>query len=885
MMLLWLAGLLRRQPARLLGAALGVATTVAMLACLGTFLTQSQATMTARAVRGVAVDWQVQVQPDTDPKAIAQLVGATPGVRLSTPVGFAQTTGLSALTGDTTQTTGPGVVLGLPADYPALFPGQIRRLVGADSGVLLAQQTAANLHVTLGDIVTVGRADLSSFPVTVAGIVDLPQANSLFQKVGAPPGSQPAAPPDNVLILPEAQWHAMFDPLATRTDLVSTQIHVLRDHVLPSSPAVAYSTATAAARNLEARSGGGATVADNLGAALAAARSDAAYAQILFLFLGVPGAILAAAITSTVAAASADRRRREQALLRARGASARQLLRLAAAEAGLIGTAGALLGLLAAAGTGYLAFGSMRFGATTSAAVGWSAAAAATGVALTVVTVLLPARRDLLGTTVATGRAVVTAPRYPAWARYGLDALALLGAWLVFAAAGRSGYQLVLAPEGVPTISVSYWALAGPGLLWVGAALLTWRLGDLILGRGRRVIARLLRPMTGPPATIIANGLSRQRRPLIRAIVLLALALAFAASTATFNATYSRQAEADAQLTNGADVSVTPVPGTALSPEAVAALAQVPGVASVEPLQHRFAYIGADMQDLFGVRPDTVGRVSALQDSYFPGSTATDAMAVLAAKPDSILVSAETVKDFRLRPGDPITLRLTDSGNHQPKKIEFHYAGVVAEFPTAPKDSFFVANATYVAQQTGSDAIGTFLLDTHGVSTTAVAEHLRAQLGVSATVTDIATVRGTVGSSLTSIDLTGLTRVELSFAALLAVCAGGLVLALGLAERRRTFAVLTALGATPRQLRDVVFSEAAALTAGGLIAGAATGSVLSLMLVKILTGVFDPPPSSIAVPWAYLLTVLVLTVTALAVVSALTARAAQRPAIAILREL
>ena len=65
----------------------------------------------------------------------------------------------------------------------------------------------------------------------------------------------------------------------------------------------------------------------------------------------------------------------------------------------------------------------------------------------------------------------------------------MIGAVLVFAATSRNGYQLVLAPEGVPTISVSYWALAGPALLWLGAGLLVWRLVDLLLGRGRPVLA------------------------------------------------------------------------------------------------------------------------------------------------------------------------------------------------------------------------------------------------------------------------------------------------------------------------------------------------------------------------------------------------------------
>src|SRR6201999_1010928 len=180
----------------------------------------------------------------------------------------------------------------------------------------------------------------------------------------------------------------------------------------------------------------------------------------------------------------------------------------------------------------------------------------------------------------------------------------------------------------------------------------TWRLADLLLGRGRSLLARVLRPVTGRLGPTIANGMSRQRRPLVRAIVMLALALAFAASTATFNATYQAQAEVDAQLTNGADVAVTEPPGSAVPPDAGTKIAAIPGVRTVEPLQHRFAYIGADLQDLYGVDPASISNVTALRDNYFQGGTAQQLMHELAARPDSVLVSAETVKDFQLVPGD-----------------------------------------------------------------------------------------------------------------------------------------------------------------------------------------------------------------------------------------
>lgn len=356
--------------------------------------------------------------------------------------------------------------------------------------------------------------------------------------------------------------------------------------------------------------------------------------------------------------------------------------------------------------------------------------------------------------------------------------------------------------------------------------------------------------------------------PLVNATVLLAIAIAFAVCTATFTATYRQQAETDAQLTNGADITVTTASAAPLAPDTATQIAHATGVRAVEPMIHRFASIGADLQDLYGIHPATITRATALFDSYFPHTTATAALQALAANPDSILVSAETVRDFQLQVGDPITLRLTDSRTNQLRPVIFRYIGVVNEFPTAPKDSFFVANADYLVAQTGAGGPNVLLVDTGGRDTAALAGHLRDVVGNSATVTDIATVRNSVGSSLTAVDLSGLTRIELSFALILAVSAGALVLGLGLAERRRTYALLTMLGARAHHLRAMVFSETGVVTATGVLAGAAFGWVLSVMLVKVLRSVFDPAPDAVAIPWLYIGGLAVVTIGTLAAVSA-----------------
>ncbi len=885
-MIFWLGGLIKRRPGRLIGAALGTALAVSLLASIGIFLSSSKGVMTKRAASSVAVDWQVETQRNADPKAVYDRVVAFRGLTSATSVNFGRTTGFSLTTGDTTQTTGAGVVLGLGDAYANNFPDALRPLAGSTTGVLLAQQTAANLHASVGDTITFGRVGFPDSRVRVDGIVDLPAADSLFQPVGAPTGSQPQAPPDNVLLVPLQQWHAFFDPLsAARPDLVSYQVHATFSQPLPKDPSAAYVAVESEGRNLELALSGDGLVGNNLGAELGKARSDSLYAQILFLFLGIPGAVLAGLLTATVAASAAGRRRKDQALLRTRGATTRQLVGIGLVEAAFVGVIGSFLGIVIALTIGSVAFGNATFGAGFGSATLWSGGSIMAGLVIAALSIAWPSWRDAREVTVTAARLSVGRGRDPRWMRWYVDVMLIAGALGVFWLTSRNGYKLVLAVEGVASISVNYWAFLGPALGWVGGGMLIWRLANTALLHGRGPLSAMLRPFTGGLSGTIAASMSRQRRLLARGLTLMALTVVFAGSTAIFNSTYRAQAEVDAVLSNGAMVTVLQSPGQEASPAKSVDLAKVRGVRSVTSLQHRYAYVGADLQDLYGVDPTTIVKATKLQDAYFRGGTAKQLMAKLAAVPNAALVSSETVKDFQLSPGDTIKLRLQDGKTKQYRPVSFVYVGVANEFPTAPSDSFIVANARYVAQQTGSDAVGTFLIDTAPDDSTAVAKRLEKVVGTSGLVHDIASDRRKIGSSLTAVELGGLTKVELGFALVLAAAASGLVLWLGLAERKRTFAIAAALGAKPRQLGGFIWSEAMFVTAGGLSLGAISGWGLTHMLVKVLTGVFDPPPSRFSVPWGYLGFVASISGLAVVIATLATTRTTRRPTVEMLRDL
>ncbi len=879
MIALWLKGILQRRSGRLLGAVLGVALTIALIGALGAQIASSSATMTQQALAGIGVDWQVQLDPSADAPAVLSAIRSATKYAALKRVWYADVAAFQSTQGGSAQTTGAGKAVGLEPGYLGPFPGEVRWNIGQHGGTLLFQQTASNLHATVGDTITIRRIGLPPARVRIDGIVAMPDADTFFQAVGLPPGAAPQAPPDNIVVLPETQWHALFDrQRILRPDSVREQFHVrIARSELPNDPLAAYAVVEGKAKNIEAKIAGSAIIGDNLGAKLLSAQADALYARVLFLFLGAPGIVLAALLTFVVAAAGAARRANEQALLRLRGASTGRILSFGAVEAVVAAVGGVALGL---------AIDFAMFHNSLRNNAGWIIAAACIGCFLAIVAMLLPAWTQSRSTTVVQSRTSIGRLSASLWERLYLDVILLGIGGVIFWQTAATGYKVVLAPEGVPQASVHYDVFLAPLLVWIGAALLATRLWRIVLQRGRPLLAKMIGGITRRLSFVVAASLSRQHRLVTRGMLLAGLAFAFGVSTAVFNATYTAQSHVDALLTNGADVTLTSAPGADAS-RLLTQLRDIPGVLGAEPLQHRYAFVGSDLQDFYGIRPQSIERATPISNAFFGNSNAKATLETLARFPDGVLVSEETVQTYQLRIGDPLTLRLQDARTHKYVPIRFRFVGVAREFPTAPKDSFLVGNAGYVGQQTHSDAAEVVLMRVQPSaipSVTAVANRIAAALP-GATVTNILESQRKIGSSLTAVDLRALTAVELLFAVIFVAAATGLVLALGFAERLQMFAVISALGAKTKQLGAFLVSEAAVIVAAGSIFGIALGFLVAEMLVKILTDVFDPPPSALTVPWDYIVGLIVAAAISTIVAVAIILRVTRSAVVSALRGL
>ena len=345
---------------------------------------------------------------------------------------------------------------------------------------------------------------------------------------------------------------------------------------------------------------------------------------------------------------------------------------------------------------------------------------------------------------------------------------------------------------------------------------------------------------------------SSRRGPAInRGLVVVGLLLAFGVNLGLFTATYDQQAAVDAQLTLGADVTVSAPPGVVAGHHLQSAIGKVAGVQGTAALDHSYAYVGPDLQDTFGIDPATIGRATTLRDSYFLGAGASQTLNRLKRTPSGILVSKETIGDYQLHIGDLLKLRVLDHRTGRFHIVPFHVEGVVQEFPSAPRDSFMVANLTYLQAADHAGGPNTVFVktpDPAGVSRR-LAKLTRRDGTIVKTIYQ--QTQQTV-SSITTVDLRGISQIEEAFTIALAAAAMALFVALAVTERRHELATMTALGAKLHNVGAYIWSEAILVLVAGLLLAAGLGVLLALMLVAMLQHVFDPPPDALAVPWRYL---------------------------------
>jgi putative ABC transport system permease protein len=859
-----ISGLLR-APGRTLVRVLVLTASVALLGGMLLFVGNSLRTVAGSAVLGVPLDLQGPVSSDRQARAVATEVARQHGVLQSSPTATAPLAEAEHLGPNGLTAAGAGAVLAVPLEYSSHIH-TFRLLHGAlePGAVVLDQQMAATLQARIGDRVTLrvpGHGSPRGYPVSGVALVTAP--DPLFQPLDPQVGPAPAQPPANIAILPLDTFAATLAHELSSIGLASPganvqpgaqtgvqwQVQVQLDPVPLSqgSPSSALSRATQTRNRIERGLPSRVQFVDNLSESLNTSAEDALYAQTLYIMLAVPGALIALGLAYLAALGTVERDRRELALLRARGARRRDLLALALDESLILGFVSGLFGT------------AIAFGAVSALVTGGAHATPGRALATGAVCVLLAtlgagaarigSSLSSLRTSVAAGRRSTRREVRPLWQRLYLDLACLAISGLIYWLTASTGFSAIVNPDSNPTLSLSVYMFFAPALLWIGATLLLVRL------RGRALswlATRVVKGRASAHSAFLLVSAGRRGAAINRGLVVVGLLLAFGVNLGIFSATYDQQAKVDAQLTLGADVTATAAPGVAAQHDLARRIASLAGIVATTGVEHSYAYVGPDLQDTYGIDAASFQRATSLRDSYFLGSTASQVLARLRTTPDGVLVSKETITDFSLKDGDLLRLLVLDQRTGRFHVVPFHVVGIVQEFPSAPKDSFMVANLRYLDSVTHAGGPNVVFAKASGEPPVVAHRVAAATAFAGVKVQNISEQSARTGSSITAVDLTGISHIEQTFAIVLAAAAMALFVALGISERRQELATMAAIGAPLSRISAFLWTEAAIVLAAGLVLAIGLGWLLSEMLVAILQHVFDPPPDALAVPWAFL---------------------------------
>ena len=581
----------------------------------------------------------------------------------------------------------------------------------------------------------------------------------------------------------------------------------------------------------------------------------------------------AAALGLAATSALAEAHRREEALLRLRGASEGQLLRLTAAHAVLAGVLGAAVGVAAAVATVSAVNGRPVWSQVPAGRLAVSVSLALLAGAAIVGLRLLRLARAGRRAEVAAGRRLLELGWAPTWRRRRLDLVAVAAGVAILAVYAVTGGPELTAVEGL-ALSLAFSVLLAPILLWLGAGLLAVR-GLLAAA------ARWARPAHAARARGWGGAALRWigRRPA-RAAVALAfgvLAVAFGTQVLAFVATYQAARQADAVAAFGADLRLTPATGT---PVPLPPLG--PAVAATSPIRYVPARAGEDRKTIAAIDPASYPQAAAVAPRLLAGG----GVEALARDPTGVLVAQEITQKLGVGPGEVLAATVYPDDEERARNLTLRVVGVFRTFP--PTDllpELVVATA----------ALPPSLLpppDFHlarvppGRSPTAVAAQLqRTGTARGFTVTTVQDLVRREHRGIAELSLAGLGRIEAvgaGLAAALGVAVLGAFLAL---ERRRELGILRTVGADTRQAVTGPALEGTVAVLGSLAVGVPLGLGLAALAGWVLGLFFVLPPPLLVVPALPLLALglLVVAASALALGAALVT-ADRRAVSTVLRE-
>ena len=549
-------------------------------------------------------------------------------------------------------------------------------------------------------------------------------------------------------------------------------------------------------------------------------------------------AFVSAFIINNVFAITIGQRLQELALLRAVGASGRQVRRMVFAEALFVSVIATIVGIGAgvfvakgiialfnAAGAGFPASAIILKPRTILAAV-------LVGVGITLVSVLVPARRAARVPPVAAMRPEVGFSAITSNRRRVIGtittvvggALFLLG---LFVRPGGTSGTILLMGLGVLLLFLGVASLSATFARPV-ARLLGWPIDRILKTPGHLARENAARNPRRTASTASA---------LMIGVALVSVAAVFATSLKN---TFSRILENAVT----ADYIVTDESFQGLPPTVNERLTALPELSAVSPVRGMQAQVDGDTKALAAVDGPAFGQLIDLDVA----SGSIDDLTI-----DTVMVHKDPAKDLGLAVGDSVDVTYLNGVNSSLRVVGiFNDASVAGNWLIAtdtldavstqpPRDFLVLAKlAEGVTPEVGRAAIDAAVSDIPQVTVQDQAEFRRQQ-------------EGQIDQLLTVI------TILLVFAILIAVLGIAITLALSVYERTRELGLMRAVGMTRRQTRRMVRWEAVIVSVFGALLGVVLGTVLGVLLASAVP---DTVIDGVAIPYGLIVGIIVAAIVA-----------------------
>jgi putative ABC transport system permease protein len=529
------------------------------------------------------------------------------------------------------------------------------------------------------------------------------------------------------------------------------------------------------------------------------------FTTVLLVFAGVSVLVGSFVIWNTFNVL-VSQRRREVALLRAVGATRRQVLTGVLVEAAVIGLlaggTGLLLGVALAAGIrSLLDLIGVEIPTTAPALEARTVVVAlAVGLLVTMVAALAPAWTatraaplEALRNAVPAGGAVGRGRRTAGWILTGVGVTALVGCAVV----GDQRWGTLFATA----TTFAGLVLAGPTLARAMA-----RVAD----HGRR----------GGGWRMAARNIARNSRRSAASALALTIGLTVVAAVAVTASSLKDSVTAAVDGGNRSDLILEPAgQGSGISPSVARLLRGRDDVTDVVELRETSAQVNGNGTMVTGMDTSGLARVIDL---------GIDSGSLEALAPGSILVGTNAAADLGVRVGDSVTVTFVETG-----KTTMRVAGTFSK-GSLINASYVMPMRDYAAHVTSpldgailvNDAPGTAPSDAKDTISKALADY------PNVTVNDPTDITQKARHSVDQ--LLGIVTALLLLAVVVAILGLVNTLVLSVVERTRELGLLRAVGGTRRQVRGVVRRESVLMALLGALVGIALGTLAGIALSRAL---------------------------------------------------